>query len=86
MSDIQGITSAYLSTVMTPREKRRLALIDRVKALTHESYSLPRSPDSFARWEEIDGELLRLFREIAALSVSAESRPYWFDESGEEDV
>ena len=67
---------------MTPREKKRLALIDRVKALTQESYSLPRSPESFARWEEIDGELLRLFREIATLS--AESRPYWFDDSDEQ--
>ena len=67
---------------MTPREKKRLELIDRVKALTQESYSLPRSPESFARWEEIDSELLGLFREIAALSAGV--RPYWFDESDEE--
>ena len=66
---------------MTPRQKEKLALIDRVRALTEEADRLPRSPASFARWEEIDSELLQLFREIAALSSGP--RPYWFDEPGD---
>ena len=69
---------------MTPHEQKRLDLIDRVRALTQESYSLPRSPESFARWEEIDSELLQLFREIAALS--GQPRPYWFDTSRDEEA
>ena len=63
---------------MTPEQKQKLALIDRVRALTEEADRLPRSPASFARWEEIDDELLQLFREIASLSSG--SHPYWFDE------
>ena len=63
---------------MTSRHEEKLALIDRVRALTDEADRLPRSPASFARWEEIDSELLELFRKIAALSSG--SRPYWFDE------
>jgi len=64
---------------MSSHPEQRQHLLDRVHELTEESYRLPRSFNSWKRREEIEWELIQLFRKIAKLSLSAEELPYWSD-------
>lgn len=56
----------------------RLVLIERVHELVEEALRLPYGASSFARREEIDWELLHLFRQIGTLSDGP--LPYWIQE------
>lgn len=58
-----------------PERQRLLAEIDE---LLQESYQLPRTRASFERRQEIEWELVQLFRQIAELSGG--SPPYWADD------
>ena len=62
------------SNTMSSTERRR-QLIERISALTEESYRLPATQDGWQRREAIEWELILLFREIAAHSDGPP--PYW---------
>jgi hypothetical protein len=51
---------------MTPQQQEKDELLDRVGALTDEAAQLPRTAASAYRREQIDWELIRLFRSMAS--------------------
>ena len=63
--------------VMTPRQKEKQDLLDRIHDLVEEANRLPRSRASWDRRELIEWQLLLLFRRVA--NLSAGPRPYWSD-------
>lgn len=63
---------------MTSPQSLRHVLIERVHELVEEALRLPYGASSFARREEIDWELLHLFRQIGTLSDGP--MPYWIQE------
>ena len=67
---------------MTPRQKEKQELLDRIHELTEEAYRLPRSRASWDRREQIEWQLIQLFRRVA--SLSAGPRPYWNDPEWEQ--
>ena len=64
---------------MTPRQKEKQQLLARVHDLMEEAFRLPRSTSSFSRREDIDWELVQLFRKIADLSAGP--KPYWANDN-----
>lgn len=60
---------------MTPRQQEKQALLAQVDALLDEAYALPSTTASWERRQEIDWELIQIFRKIG--SLSAGPRPYW---------
>lgn len=60
---------------MTPRQQEKQALLAQVDALLEEAYSLPSTAASWDRRQQIDWDLIQIFRKIS--SLSAGPRPYW---------
>jgi hypothetical protein len=62
---------------MTPRQQEKQDLLALVDVLLDEAYALPSTVASWERRQQIDWELIQLFRQIG--SLSAGPRPYWSD-------
>ena len=62
---------------MTPRQREKQELLDQIHELTQEAHRLPRSRASWERREQIEWQLVQLFRRVA--NLSAGPRPYWTD-------
>jgi hypothetical protein len=60
---------------MTPRQQEKQALLAQVDTLLEEAYSLPSTATSWDRRQQIDWDLIQIFRKIS--SLSAGPRPYW---------
>ena len=73
---------SYAPVVMTPRQQEKESLLAQVDVLLDEAYALPSTAASWDRRQQIDWELIQLFRQIG--SLSAGPRPYWSEELWEE--
>ncbi len=62
---------------MTPRQREKQDLLARIDVLLDEAAALPRSTGSWERRQQIDWELVQIFRRIG--NLSAGPRPYWID-------
>lgn len=67
--------ATYPPFVMTPRQQEKQALLTQVDALLDEAYALPSTTASWERRQQIDWELIQIFRKIS--NLSAGPRPYW---------